>query len=318
MPEPASTGSQEITTLAATGAVRGTVIDRDGAVIPNAKVTLTAGSFSAQAVSDGNGNFTIKGVPAGTFTLSFSAPGFAMQTQSGQLQPGENHLNPPVQLVVATNVEVNVTQTRQEIAEDQIHVEEKQRLLGVVPNYYVTYVPNAAPLDAKQKLQLGWKFIIDPVSFGITGIMAGAEQATNSYSGYGQGAQGYAKRYGAAYADFVSGTFFGNVIFPAILKQDPRYFYKGTGSKKSRLFYALANAVICKGDNRRWQPNYSNVLGSLASGGLSNLYYPAANRGAGLTFENAGIGLAGSAGSAVVEEFLLRRFTSHSHDRPPD
>ena len=281
-------------------------------------MVVTVGSFSAETFSDNNGTFTFNNVPAGTYTVSYSSNGFATQMQSGLLQPGENHLNPPVQLVVATSVEVNVTETRQEIAADQVHVEERQRLLGVIPNYYVTYVPDAAPLDAKQKFHLGWKFIIDPVSFGITGLIAGVEQASNSYSGYGQGAQGYGKRYGAAYADFVSGTFFGNVIFPALLKQDPRYFYKGTGSKKSRLLYALANAVICKGDNGRWQPNYSNVLGSLAAGGLSNLYYPAANRnGIGLTFENTAIGLAGSAGSAVVEEFLFRKLTSHSHDPQP-
>lgn len=319
MPDAPSTSSQGLTAAPAAGILRGTVIDKDGAVIPKAKVVVTVGSFSAETFSDNNGTFTFHNIPAGAYTISYSSNGFATQTQSGLLQLGENHLSPPVQLVVATSVEVNVTETRQEIAEDQIHVEEKQRLLGVIPNYYVTYVPDAAPLDAKQKLKLGWKFVIDPVSFGITGLIAGVEQANNSYSGYGQGAQGYGKRYGAAYADFVSGTFFGNVIFPALLKQDPRYFYKGTGSKKSRLFYALANAVICKGDSGRWQPNYSNVLGSLAAGGLSNLYYPAANRnGVGLTLENTAIGLAGSAGSAVVEEFLFRKLTSHSHDPQPE
>jgi len=221
-------------------------------------------------------------------------------------------------MVVGTTVEVNVTQTREEIAEQQVHVEEEQRLFKVVPNYYVTYLPDASPLTAKQKFQLGWKFTVDPISFVITGVIAGAEQANNSFPGYGQGAQGYGKRYGAAYADFVSGTFFGNMIFPALFKQDPRYFYKGTGSKKARLLYALANAVICKGDNGHWQPNYSSVLGSLAAGGVSNLYYPASNRnGVGLTFTNTAIGLAGSAGSAVAQEFFFRKVTSHSHEQTP-
>lgn len=301
-----------------TGSITGTVTDKDGAVIANAKVGITAGSFTSQTQSGPDGSFTFKDVPSGTFQISISAPGFADQTQSGTLVAGQGYIVPPVPMVVATTVEVNVTQTREEVAQQELHVEEEQRLLGVIPNFYVTYQSDAAPLTKKQKLQLGWKFTIDPVSFAITGLIAGVEQANNSFPGYGQGAQGFGKRYGAAYADFVSGVFFGNVIFPAVFKQDPRYFYKGTGSKKSRLLYALANAVICKGDNGHWQPNYSNVLGSFAAGGLSNLYYPASDRnGVGLTFENSLIGLAGSAGSAVIEEFLLRKVTSHSHDPQP-
>lgn len=317
-PSPAGTdGNGSVADRAAkTGAISGTVVDKDGAEIPNAAVVLTEGSFSLQSASGGDGSFAFKDIPAGSFDLSVSASGFATQHRSGILQPGEQEVIPAVQLVVATTVEVNVTQTREEIAEDQIHVQETQRIFGVVPNYYVTYVPDAAPLNTRQKFQLSWKFAVNPFAFGISGAIAGIEQANNSFSGYGQGAQGYAKRFGATYADFVSGTFFGNAIFPALLKQDPRYFYKGTGSKKSRFFYAVANAVICKGDNGRWQPNYSSVLGSLAAGGLSNLYYPASNRnGVGLTFENALIGIGGSAMAGVMEEFFSKKLTPHAHDQ---
>jgi hypothetical protein len=316
-PSPAGTDAAPSApdTAAKTGAISGTVVDKDGAEVPSAAVVLTEGSFSLQSVSGGDGSFTFKDIPAGPFDLSVSASGFATQHQSGILQPGQQHVIPPVQLVVATTVEVNVTQTREEIAEDQIHAEEKQRILGVVPNYYVTYVPDAAPLNTRQKFQLSWKFAVNPFAFGFSGVIAGIEQANNSFRGYGQGAQGYAKRFGATYADFVSGTFFGNAIFPALLKQDPRYFYKGTGSKQSRFFYAVANAVICKGDNGHWQPNYSSVLGSLAAGGLSNLYYPASSRnGVGLTFENTLIGIGGSAMGAVVEEFFSKKLTPHTHD----
>lgn len=302
----------------ATGSITGTLVDKDGAAIPNAKAVLTEGSFSIESISGGDGSFTFKDIPPGAFQLSLSASGFGTQTQSGVLQPGEQHLLPPVQLAVATTVEVNVTQTREEIAEQQIQVQEKQRLLGVVPNYYVSYVPDAVPLNTRQKFQLGWKFVFNPFSLAIAGFTAGIEQANDSYSGYGQGAQGYAKRFGATYADLVSGTFFGGVIFPTLLKQDPRYFYKGTGSKKSRFFYAVANAVICKGDNGHWQPNYSNVLGSLASGGLSNLYYPASDRnGVALTFENALIGIGGSAAAAVFQEFFSKKLTPHAGDQQP-
>ena len=173
-----------------TGSISGTVVDKDGAAIPNAKVVLTEGAFSMELASGDDGSFTFRDVPAGAFQLSSSASGFGAQTQSGVLQPGEQHLLSPVQLAVATTVEVNVTQTREEIAEQQIQVQEKQRLLGVVPNYYVSYVPDAVPLNTRQKFQLGWKFVFNPFSLAIAGFTAGIEQANDSYSGYGQGAQG--------------------------------------------------------------------------------------------------------------------------------
>jgi len=183
-------------------------------------------------------------------------------------------------------------------------------VLGVIPNYYVSYVANAAPLNTRQKFQLAWKSTVDPYTFGFTAAIAGIEQAQNRFSGYGQGAQGYGKRYGATYADLVTSTYIGGAILPSLLKQDPRYFYKGTGSKKSRALYAIANAVICKGDNGHWQPAYSAILGSLASGGISNLYYPASDRdGVALTFENALIGIGASAGANLLQEFVIRKFT---------
>ena len=295
------------------GTISGTVVDKDGAVITNAKIVLTQqGSGSRESLSGKDGSFSFADVPPGPFELSITSPGFAAQEKSGVLQAGENYVTPQIQLVVATTVEVEVTQTREEIAEQQMDVEEQQRVFGVVPNFYVSYIPDAAPLTTKQKFKLGWKSTADPVVFGFAGIVAGIEQADNAFSGYGQGAQGYGKRLGATYADTVSGTFIGSVILPSVFKQDPRYFYKGTGSRKSRFFYAVANAVICKGDNGHWQPNYSNMLGSLAAGGLSNVYYPASNRGVALTFKSALIGIGGTGFGAVIEEFFLHKVTSHA------
>lgn len=298
-----------------TGSINGTVIDKDGAVVEGAKIVLNSGAFAAELESGSAGEFDFTNVPPGPFELAISAPGFASQTRFGTLQAGQDYIVPEIKMVVATTIEINVTQTREEIAEQQIHIEEQQHLFGVVPNYYVSYVSDAAPLNVRQKFELGWKFTVNPVAFATAGVFAGIEQARGTYSGYGSGAPGYFKRYGAAYANFVSGTFFGDVIFPSLLKQDPRYFYRGTGSKKSRLLYAMAHGVICKGDNGHWQPNYSSVLGSLAAGGLSNLYYPAANRnGIGLTFQNTAIGLGGAAIGGIVQEFLLHKVTTHSHD----
>jgi hypothetical protein len=189
--------------------------------------------------------------------------------------------------------------------------------MGVVPNFYVTYNHAAVPLRPKQKFELAWKEIIDPLSFGVTAAVAGIEQGTNAFGGYGQGAQGYGKRYGAAYADFVASTFIGSAILPSLLKQDPRYFYKGTGSKRSRFAYAIANAVICKGDNGHWQANYSGILGSLAAGGISNLYYPATDRDARVTFENTLVAIAGSAANNLLQEFVIRKLTRNPPNYTP-
>jgi hypothetical protein len=213
---------------------------------------------------------------------------------------------------------VQVVVPRVEIAEEQIKEEEKQRVLGFVPNFYVSYVPDAAPLTSKQKFELAWKTTVDPVTFVLTGAVAGIQQANNVFSGYGQGAQGYGKRYGADYADSVTSIFIGSAILPSLLKQDPRYFYKGSGSTRSRFLYAIANSVICKGDNGRWQANYSNVLGSLAAGGLSNLYYPAQDRnGAALTFENAALEIGASAAANLLQEFVLRKLTPNFRNHDP-
>jgi len=291
------------------GTISGTVVDQSGAVVAGAHVRLTRDNpaISQEVISDEDGQFYFSNTAPGPFQLSITSAGFATQTCSGVLHPGENYIVPGAALGVAmavTSVEVGVSQT--EVAREQVKVEEKQRVLGVLPNFYVSYIPDAAPLSARQKFNLAAKTVIDPFTFVFVGGSAGVQQAQNHFRGYGQGAQGYGKRFGAGYADTVTGTFIGGAILPTLLKQDPRYFYKGTGSKTSRFRYAIANAVICKGDNRRWQPNYSNMLGSLAAGGISNLYYPAQDRdGAGLTFENAAVGIGASAVSNLFQEFLI-------------
>jgi hypothetical protein len=232
---------------------------------------------------------------------------------NGFLHPGEFFVLPQLGLAVATEMtQVQVeagAATTQEIATEEIKEQEKQRVLGVIPNFYVSYVQDAVPLTSKQKFGLAWKTTIDPVNFGVVGVSAGVQQWQNNFSEYGQGAQGYGKRYGAAYADFVSGTFMGGAVLPSVLKQDPRYFYKGTGTVKERVFYALSMAVICKGDNGKWQFNYSSIGGSLIAGGISNAYYPDKDRGAALVFENTLIGIGETAATNLLQEFVIRKLT---------
>jgi len=316
-------------TEGSSGTITGTIVDQSGAVVAGARIkltdtgTATAGEqshnpevltgqvLSGEVLTGNDGQFSFTNVSPGPFHLTITSAGFAPQTSSGVLRAGETYVVPQIAMAVATNVsDVEVRLTQTEVAEEQIKVEEKQRVLGVIPNFYVSYVPDAAPLNSKQKFRLASKTVIDPFTFVIVGGAAGIEQAQNHFSGYGQGAQGYAKRFGAGYADTVAGTFIGAAILPSLLKQDPRYFYKGTGSKTSRFLYAIANSFICKGDNGRWQANYSNILGSLAAGGISNLYYPSQDRsGAALTLENGAIALGSTAVANLLQEFVIRHLT---------
>ena len=295
------------------GSISGSVVDRSGATVANATVQLTTESAPApQTVrSAADGQFVFSNVAPGPFQITITLESFSTQTSSGILHAAESLSIPPITLTLATAVtEVQVSLSRTEEAEAQIKDQEKQRVFGVVPNFYISYVPDAVPLNTKQKFQLASKSIVDPVNFGITGVIAGIEQARNDFSGYGQGAAGYARRYGAAYGDQVFGTYIGSAILPSLLKQDPRYFYKGTGTKRSRVLYAIANSVICKGDNGHWQPAYSAIGGSLAASGISNLYYPAKDRNdAALTFENTAIGIGAAAAANLLQEFVIRKLT---------
>jgi hypothetical protein len=178
----------------------------------------------------------------------------------------------------------------------------------------VSYIRPAVPLSPKQKFELAWKTTTDPVSFGITALVAGVEQWQKDYNGYGQGVEGFAKRYGAAYATFFSANMVSGAILPSLLKQDPRYFVKGNGTKLSRASYAIANSVICKGDNGHWQPKFSEVLGGLASSGISDLYLPAKDRnGAADTFENMAIAVGGRAIGNLFQEFVSKKITPKAH-----
>ena len=302
------------------GTISGRVIDRTGAPVPQAHVRLSREnpSITQEQITNDDGQFSFANTTPGPFRLAVSADGFATQTFSGTLLSGENYNVPPVALPIAsTSTEVQVSMSRIEVAEAEIKDEEKQRVLGIVPNFYVTYDPDAAPLSPKQKFELAWKATVDPVSFVVTAGVAGIEQASNGFGGYGQGAQGYAARYGASYGDLVTGTFIGGAVLPSLLKQDPRYFYKGTGTVKSRILYALANSVICKGDNGHWQANYSAIAGTIVSGAISNAYYPSTDRGAGLVFENAIIGIGSSAAANILQEFVIRKLTPHAPNYTP-
>jgi len=314
MTQSAQSSSQQ-NALPASASIFGTVLDQSGAAAVGAQVRLTRPDQrkDQQLLSGDNGQFTFRDLAPGAFELSITAPGFEPKTLTGQLQPGQAFLTPVIVLNVApVTTTVDVGLTTEQVAQVQIKQQEKQRVLGIVPNFYVSYIPDAAPMNAKQKFQLAWRAITDPVSVLGVGALAGIQQATNDYGGLGQEAGGYGKRFTSAYATLVTGTLIDDVVFASLMKQDPRYFYQGTGTTGSRLRHALEHAIVRKGDNGNWQPNYSGILGSFANSGLSSLYYPESDRSGGLVIQNALVGIAGRAVGGVFQEFVLRKFTSHA------
>jgi hypothetical protein len=303
------------------GDVSGSIVDPSGAAVSGARVALAIGDQATrqETLSGEDGQFYFGGVAPGPFEITITKEGFAPQTVSGNLHSGEIYQALRIALTLASEkTELEVLVPRVEVAEEQIKEEEKQRVLGFLPNFYVSYVPDAVPLTSKQKFKLALRTTVDPVTFLLTGAIAGVEQWQNDFSAYGQGAQGYGKRYGAESADTVSSTFIGSALLPSLLKQDPRYFYKADGSARSKIWYALAMAVSCKGDNGHWQVNYSSILGSLAASGISNLYYPAQDRnGTALTFENTAIGIGTTAAANLLQEFVIRKLTPNARNHGP-
>jgi hypothetical protein len=187
------------------------------------------------------------------------------------------------------------------------------------------------PLTPMQKLRASFRSAVDPYQFGLAAFTSLLGQAENSHTtyaaipgtnpvqytqlGFGQGWAGYGKRMGASYTDQFDGTIIGNGLFPILLHQDARYYRMGTGSFRKRFLYAIGTTVYCKGDNGKWQPNYSNVLGNIAAGGISNLYYPAADRGFGLTIEQGLLVSAEGAFGALLIEFSPD-ISRHFHHLP--
>jgi hypothetical protein len=293
--------------------VSGTVTDLNGGAVTDADVMVMMGTpeHTYTAFTDDKGHFQVSGLPAGDFRLTVDSEELQSVTRQGKLRAGEQFVLPQIVLRVASaNTAVEVTASRADIAEAEIKVEEKQRVLGVIPNFYVTYNWHAEPLSSKQKYELVAHDTLDWTTFVVTGAVAGIQYEAGSFSGFGYGPSGYAKRYAADFGNVLFGNILGGALLPQIFRQDPRYFYKGTGTKRSRFWYALSTAVIARGDNGKWQPAYAGILGNYGAGAISNLYYPASSRnGVGLTLENGTIGVVSVGIGNVIQEFVVKHFT---------
>ena len=194
-------------------------------------------------------------------------------------------------------------QSQRDVAEEQLKQEKKQRI-GILPNFNASYITDAAPLTPGQKFRLMFSTEKDPATIGFSMFVALIGQAEGSHPAYGGGIGGYGKRFGQNYADTFDGAFWGNAVLPSILHQDPRYFRLGTGTPMHRILYALSTNVRAKHDGTgKWEPNYSNLIGNVISGGISNIYLPADERGVGSTFEGAFVVTAEGGVGSMLEEF---------------
>jgi hypothetical protein len=295
-----------------TGRILGTVVDTSDDPIPAATVVLqgSAGERLTVVTKD-DGTFAFDEAPAGvTYQIAVIAEGFAKWSSSITVEPGQDKTLSEVKLrILAVQPAVNVSYSSKEIAAQQLKAEEQQRVLGFIPNVYVVYEAHPEPLTTKMKFQLAYKDLTHPVFFARTAAWAGVEQAAGLRN-YSQNARGYGERLGTGLADGITEGLIGNALLPSLLHQDPRYFYQGSGTKKSRAFHSMLAAFICKGDNGAWQPNYSTWGGSLISSSISLAYYPSSDRNARHVFGNFGIGMGLHVAGGLAQEFILSKFTS--------
>jgi Carboxypeptidase regulatory-like domain len=296
-----------------TGTIIGTVLDVNGNTVPKASVLLqgNAPDDRRAVVTHDNGFFKLDNLNPGTpYRVIISAQGFASWTSNDvMLRPGQFFMLPGITLRVATaQVTVNVVPSEQ-LALEQLQAEEKQRILGFIPNFYVVYDRNAVALSSKQKFHLAFKALIDPATFAGFGLNAGLDHLAE-YPNYELGAEGYMQRVGATFIGGYTTILVGDAALPSLLHQDPRYFYQGRGTKMSRLLHALSSPLFTRGDNGRRQVNFSDIGGDLVSGALANAYYPAKDRGPGLMLNSVVTGAAMRMVDSVMQEFVLHKITS--------
>jgi len=303
------------------GIIVGTVTDVNNGAVSGATVVLEDSALKdpRTVVSNDNGFFEFQDVAPGTYQVTVSAQGFAKWTSPAVvLKPGQYAILTGAKLDIAkalTTITVAAPPASvEEIAAEQVKVEEQQRIFGFIPNFYVVYDHNAVALTTKLKFKLAAKVLFDPVTIAGVAASAGINQAADNPN-YPQGAKGYGERFGAGYADGFTDIMVGGAILPSLLHQDPRYFYQGTGTKKSRVLHAVSFPFICRGDNGKLQPNYSTLGGDLASAAIANAYYPASNRGVGLLLGNFFIYTGQRALADVAQEFILRRLTPKAKDQ---
>jgi hypothetical protein len=294
--------------------IEGTVVDTNGDVVEGAHLVLSGPAGQRDLESGADGQFSFANLAPGSYKLTITGSDVSTyESPAIMVKPGETRFLAKIVLALSAGItEVHVTANQEQIAEEEVHLEESQRVLGVLPNFYSNYDWNAPPLNARQKFALAFRSEIDPVTFAGAAALAGAEEYQGIYPGYGTGFSGFGKRFAAQYANDFSSRMIGSAVLPSLFHQDPRYFYKGTGTVRARAWYAIRAAFICRGDNGKDEFDFSDIGGDFAAGWIANLYYPEKNEGVGLVFTNGLIEIGGHAGTNLIREFVLKGFTTHA------
>lgn len=195
-----------------------------------------------------------------------------------------------------------------------------QRVLGInIPNYLTVdgLDTKAPPLKSAGKFALAGKSFFNPYTFLETSAQAGLEQAINDHEGYGQGAEGYGKRYGADIANAFTGEIFGVGVYPSLLHTDPRYYRMMQGNVFRRGIYAISRVFVTRTDSGRQVFNASEMLASATTGGIATAYYPDNERNAADFASRVGVQVGFDAAFDVVKEFWPdvrdHLFNRHKH-----
>jgi len=192
------------------------------------------------------------------------------------------------------------------------------RIFWTMPNFLTVEDADRIPaLSSGQKFKVVARGVFDPFEFVLVGFVAGLGQASNSNPSYGQGAQGYAKRYGTSYADNAIENFMASAVFPSVLHQDPRYYQLGHGGFRKRTAHAVARVLITRSDSGRTQLNYSELMGGVSAAAISTYTYHAHSE---QSFSNVmsvwGTQMAWDAATYMIKEFwpdLRKKSRKNNH-----
>lgn len=292
----------------------GTVLDLNGDLVPGATVTLNgaASGDRREITADDSAAFKFDSVKPGIpYEVTVQVKGFSTWTSPAVLlEPSQFLILNDIHLKMeGDSTSVTVYGSTEDIAVEQEHLAEQQRVFGFIPNFYVNYDgANAAPLTTKLKFKLAMRVARDPISILGVAFMSGIDQASNRPD-YVQGAKGYGQRFGANAAGAFSDILLGGAVLPSLLRQDPRYFYQGTGTTGSRLKHAVSAPFICRGDNGNRQINFSSLGGVMGATALSMAYYPSSNRGSGDLMLAFSVSEGARVLAAIAQEFIIPRFT---------
>jgi len=309
--------------------ITGVVSDIQGGLIPGAHVLAERAGAPASESQEANasnlGHFRFSDLAPGTYSVTISSPGF--ETYSLQdiiLKPGESFELPEVALPIArTAADATVTITEQQLAEVELNDELHQRVLGILPNYYTSYIWDAAPLNMRQKFKLAIRSATDPVFFASTGITAGIRLANNSDPEYGSGVSAYFTIYAADYGDALVGRVVTSVFLNTLFHEDPRYFVMTNGSVLARSWHAVSSTFMQRGDDKRYHPAYANFIGNASAALLTSTWHQGSNTGLGQQVLNdTFLDLGGLAIRNMAREFLFRHLARHvptyAKGKPPD